>query len=170
MKTRTISQVLAVLWLLCVAANNASAVPVSLAEGESVTLNFDLTGAIPGPTYDSLDIYWQLDGYDETTESLSFAFYEELDAVNLLITFFSTADPFGLNLPAAHDGQFSFVVTAVTGAFSLDAYAVGHVNGGQTGPVYATIAGGEAEVPEPSTLALFGLGLLGLGFARSRRD
>lgn len=170
MATRTTAQALVALSLLLLATGNASAVPVSLAEGESVTLNFDLTGATPGPTYDSLDIYWQLNGYDDSTESVSFAFYEELDAVNLFITFFSTADPFGLGLPAANDGQFSFVVTAVTGSFSLDAYAVGSVNGNQTGPVYATIVGGEVAVPEPSTLALFGLGLLGLGLARGRRD
>ena len=55
----------------------------------------------------------------------------------------------------------AFTVLETHGSFPTDAVSIGLQD--------ATITGGEISLPEPTSLALLGLGLTGFGFSRKKK-
>jgi len=147
----------------------AAQAAVTLSSGESALFNFDLTGATPGPTFSTVEIFYNWS--DESGDSVFREFFAELDGGGSSVfssTFFVASTVFvnaASNEPV-RDGLFSMRVTATSGTFSLDPYAIGNsATGADTDPVYGTLS----TVPAPATLALLGIGFAGLGIARRRK-
>lgn len=111
----------------------------------------------------SFDWLWTSDEFTNTSFFNDFAFYSlSLDGTDVL------ADTF---TPGGTSGSFSW---AADSAGILD-FGAGVVDVGDTSnfyPSFLTVSGIDlqtATVPEPGTLTLMGLGLLGLGVNRRRR-
>jgi hypothetical protein len=73
----------------------------------------------------------------------------------------------GIDAPNAQKGNITkkYLLGGVKSEFII---AVAHKRGGPQNDGFR-VAGFQGEVPEPGTLAIFGIGLLGLGLARRRR-
>ncbi len=77
-------------------------------------------------------------------------------------------DPFGFNLPIFFGGATNFVGLSILGEFfdGMDTIVIGlRFADGAAGSVTGFTAR-SSTIPEPATLALFGLALLGFGAAR----
>jgi hypothetical protein len=141
----------------------ANAVPVSA--GDTVVWNFDLTGQTPAPPFTSVEFFSKSIGFD-FTQMGSWEFFSDLDTAG---TRFQT-DSLGLisagsNLSLWTDGIFSVRLTMISGNnFSVDPCVI--LNRVSNGPCVSGLVA--ASVPEPGTLALLGLGLLGLGMSRRK--
>src|SRR5262245_24442466 len=78
-----------------------------------------------------------------------------------------SADPLTFTVANAEYSDFGFFAAGTTAYFAADVICIAGACNGSTGAVGA---GGPTTVPEPGTLALFSLGLLGIGLAvRIRR-
>lgn len=160
---------------------------ITLSRGQSALFNFDLTGQHPppAPTYQQIMMVWQW--WDNTNDKAHTDFYGDLNGSNLLFSDDNGPDVFAFavgaynpNWPQLRDGLFSIRVTSTSGTFSVNPYAYG-INGlpgfeVRTPDVFGVyVPGGSlppgdvGAVPVPATLALFGLGLAGIGAVRGKK-
>ncbi len=165
----------AALWLAG-AAQPAHALAITFPQPGGVMLNFDLTGASPGPVFDSIELTIPRDAVGAMGCSVfadvlaSPADLASADFVNGCASS-STVTYTYLN-PEMLDGLFSIVFGLSDGVTVTDPFAVGVRNGERTGPVYGTLVPGleiTGHVDEPASLALFGAALLAAGGLRRGR-
>src|SRR6188508_599008 len=157
---RTTTQLAAVLALL-MSAMAADAVPV--------TVDFTVTSNdVSNPSWERGVMGTGYFSFDETTAKIATLSFTDGVLSNWTI---------GGNYSPATCGFLRYACTS-SGGSAPDFDAVG--SGGLAftdaqhaglayGPVQWSVRGAGTAVPEPGTLALFGLGILGLGFVRRRR-
>lgn len=166
--------------LIAIVPFAANAIPITVDPGDTVILNFDLSGASPPPPYDNLLAEVILTDV-ELADIMSVVLYTELDGAGTAV-FGGTVNGIGQFIFSAFsgdpnssdilDGIFSWVVSGVSGSFAIDsATAEGFtsierdVGTGSVGPIEVI-----TSVPEPGTLSLLAIGLAGFTFARRRRN
>jgi hypothetical protein len=148
---------------------HAITIPIGTTVADDLIINFDFTGQSPAPPYDFIQGDLNYAGQD-AAETVFVDVFTELNGVDLFFSIaipgpnsvgFSFVNPF----PEFVDGQFSMGIRIATGAVELTSTsAIGTIIGDGS----ATIVGVVAGVPEPTTMALLGVGLVVLGASRRR--
>ncbi len=112
----------------------------------------------------SLDADWRIDGLGSAAPDTARYFGDTSGAVNFL--FDDTPLVPGLN--GQDSSNFFFLDTNATNYDMSGQFDLLCADTGCTSSLYSTFAPTMAAVPEPSIFMLFGLGLVGLGFARRK--
>jgi len=169
-------------FVAALAAGPSMSAAVTLSKGQSALFNFDFTGVVPAPTYELLYFVWQW--RDNTNDKAHTDYFGALSGSNLLLSDDNGPDVFAVAVawfdpyfPELRDGLFSVRITSTSGTFSVNPYAYGEKGWQYPTPdvfgVYVPGSSlpprGEAAVPVPATLALFGLGLAGIPLVRRRK-
>ncbi|PKO26290.1 MAG: hypothetical protein CVU32_03700 [Betaproteobacteria bacterium HGW-Betaproteobacteria-5] len=157
--------------LLGISQSAQASIVASVLQGSSVILNFDFTGQTPPPPYTSVSVDWSLDGVlnDVQTDIGIITIFSELNGTGSILNTGSWDDTSywsGQGNPSFNDGVFSMVFSSVEGDMNIaSATAMATSSEGRVS-ISPTVGG---SIPEPTSIALVGLGLAGLGWGRKRR-
>ena len=160
----------ATLILLSCALPRAEASPITVSAGETLTFNFDLSGAVPPPPYDVVSFNTGLVA-GSFTLGIDLGTWQGFTGLDGAGTLWTTAS---LNLSGVgtfdpgviNDGIFSMVLSVTAGSITIDPSANGNVGLLNTGPVAPL----PRAIPEPATIALLGIGIAGLMLLRRREQ
>ena len=171
---------------LAVIATSPVSASVSLPTGSDpssdLLINFDFTSVTPlGPPYVDVIYFVTLDPTN-ASGTVAVDLFGDLNGGDLLASF-TTSPPLFDNASTdgrIGDGLFSLGVRATPGSVGAfveaDAFGIKLICDNSLPPNCSTVQGpdiaGElvrTSAPEPATLALFGIGLAGLGFSRRRK-
>lgn len=152
---------------------------VLLTATQSATFKFDFSGQTPTPPYDAFSISFYFGSIDPNSfdpgDSLQYGVFDELggsaalvdtasssSSTNFLNVFENLAPP---GIPSS-DVDIFITVTALTGSFDLQGVST---QGGLASTGGTPFIEGSLVVPEPTILALLGIGFAGFGFANRRK-
>jgi hypothetical protein len=157
---------------------NVQATPILVNNGESILFNFDLTGGTPAPPFGQVEFTVDVSPFLFSPD-LGITTYDELNGAGNIVNANggATIDPTWtqqfyrpLDTAGVLDGLFSALVTVNDGGpvTISNVVATGYNSTGSSyGPIPGVLV---SQAPEPSILALFGIGFAGMGFARRRMN
>ncbi|MEM1187161.1 MAG: PEP-CTERM sorting domain-containing protein [Pseudomonadota bacterium] len=136
---------------------SSQAFPITINAGESFGLNFTAPVAAP-------NVIGFSNGF---SGDAIFTTYDDLNLAGPVVELLGTSSLFDTGLSAYDDGAFSMLITAVSPSFTLFSFNADWRNDALPQNFLDVSATVFEVVPAPATLALFGIGLLGIRLRRS---